>query len=261
MAVLDEGLFELGDNLGTAGSADILGTDTQPGCDWADLFDADPTDEDIAAAVEACGGLEGAFVVDQLSQGNSKDDTVFAKGSSKNDDLIAAWRWSTGSTPSKDDLSNFYAYATLNEAEELILYAGVERISAGGDSHIDFELNQSLIGLDKDPPCGNDESDGSGDRSPCEFTGEKVVNDILVVMDFEEGGDLGRLEVRQWDGTNYALLESVEGEGCNAADTVCAFNNAGPIDGGPWDNYDSHGNVTANIEPNGFTEAGINVTR
>jgi len=81
MAVLNEGLFELGDNLGTPGSADILGSETQPGCDWADLFDADATDEEIAAAVEACGGLEGAFVVDQLSQGGSKDDTVFAKGS------------------------------------------------------------------------------------------------------------------------------------------------------------------------------------
>jgi hypothetical protein len=260
MAVLNEGLFELGDNLGTPGSADILGSDAQPGCDWADLFDADPTDEEIAAAVEACGGLEGAFVVDQLSQGGSKDDTVFAKGSSKNDDLIATWKWSTGSSPSKDDLSNFYAYATLNEAKELILYAGVERISGSGDSHIDFELNQSLVGLDKDPPCGKDGSDGPGDGSPCEFTGEKVVNDILVVMDFQKGGNLGLLEVRQWDGTGYALVESVEGEGCNAADTVCAFNNAGDIDGGPWDNYDSHGNVVTSIESNGFTEAGINVT-
>jgi len=260
MAVLNEGLFELGDNLGTPGSADILGSETQPGCDWADLFDADPTDEEIAAAVEACGGLEGAFVVDQLSQGGSKDDTVFAKGSSKNDDLIATWKWSTGSTPAKDDLSNFYAYATLDDAGELIFYAGVERISAGGSSHVDFELNQSLVGLDKDPPCGNDRSDGQGDGSPCEFFGEKVLNDILVVMDFENGGDLGLLEIRQWDGTSYALVESVEGEGCNAADTVCAFNNAGAIDGGPWDNYDSKGRVTDTIEPNGFTEAGINVT-
>jgi len=80
-------------------------------------------------------------------------------------------------------------------------------------------------------------------------------------MDFERGGDLGSVEVRQWDGAAWLLKETVGGEGCNLDDTVCAFNNGGAIDGGPWDNYDDHGNVVGTIERNGFTEAGVNISR
>src|SRR5436309_319205 len=51
------------------------------------------------------------------------------------------------------------------------------------------------------------------------------------------------------------------GAGCNAADTICGLNNAGPSDdGGPWPNYDNHGNVIATLEKNAFTEFGIDLT-
>jgi uncharacterized repeat protein (TIGR01451 family) len=260
LAVHFDGLFELGDEYGSSQSADIVGSAVQDGCDWAELFDADPTEAEIAVAAAACGGIDAAFVADQLSQGSAKDDTVFAKGSSKNDELIEDWQWLTGSSPGKNDLTNFYTYATLNDSNELIIYTGLERRVASGDSHIDFEFNQSLIGLDRLPPCENDQTGGADDGPPCEFTGEKHIDDILVVMDFEKGGDLGLLEIRRWDGIEYVLQEATGGESCNAADTVCAFNNGGPVDGGPWDNFDSHGNIVTTLERNAFTEAGFNVT-
>jgi uncharacterized repeat protein (TIGR01451 family) len=260
LAVHFDGLFELGDEFGTPQSADISGSALQDGCDWADLFDADPTDAEIAAAVAACDGIDAAFVADQISQGKAKEETVFAKGSSKNNDPIENWQWLTGSSPGKNDLTNFYTYATLNDSNELVIYAGVERRVARGDSHIDFEFNQSLIGLDKLPPCENDLTGGAEDGPPCEFTGEKTLDDILVVMDFEKGGDLGSLEIRRWDGSEYVLQDAVGGESCNAADTVCAINNGGSIDGGPWDNFDSKGNIVTTLDRNAFTEAGFNVT-
>ena len=259
-AVHSDGLFEMGDALGTVGSADILGSLSQDGCDWADLFDTDPTAEEIAQAVEACGGVNAIFIADELSQGKSKDNTVFVKGSAKNDALIADWQWTTGGSPSKADISTFYTYATLNDNNELILYAGLERLAPNGDAHVDFEFNQGIIGLDNEPPCGTDSSGGPSDGAPCEFTGDKVVNDILLVMDFEVGGTLGNLEIRQWDGASYVLVDSLAGTGCNTGDTVCAFNNGAPIDGGPWPNFDSKGLVVEQISGNGFTEAGINIT-
>jgi hypothetical protein len=260
-AVHSNGLFELGDGFGTSGSGDIIGSMSQDGCDWSDLFDADPTEEEIASAVEACGGVGATFVADQLSQGKFKDDTVFATGASKNDALIADWQWNTGSTPAKSDISNFYTYATLNDENELIIYAGLERLAASGDAHVDFEFNQGIIGLDNEPPCRNDASGGPDDGSPCEFAGEKVVNDILVVMDFEVGGTLGLLEIRQWDGASYVVMESLTSSGCNTDDTVCAFNNGAAIGGGDWPSYNSKGKVVEQIEANGFTEAGINITK
>ena len=89
------------------------------------------------------------------------------------------------------------------------------------------------------------------------------LNDILVAMEFENGGTLGALRVYEWNGSNYiaipgALLTS---EGCNASDTICGFNNDGPADdGGPWPNYDNHGDVITNLEQNAFTEFGVNLT-
>ena len=259
-AIHSNGFFELGDGFGTSGSGDILSSLSQDGCDWSDLFDADPTEEEIATAVEACGGVNATFIADQLSQGKFKDDTVFATGASKNDAPIADWKWDTGGTPAKGDISNFYTYATLNDENELIIYAGLERLAASGAGHVDFEFNQGEIGLDNETPCGNDASGGPEDGSPCEFTGERVVNDILVVMNFELGGTLGLLEIRQWDGASYVLLDSLSGGGCNSADTVCAFNNDNSIPGGDWPSYNSKGKVIEEIEPNGFTEAGINIT-
>jgi len=258
LAVHDESLFELGDSLGLPGSADIAGDSGQAGCDWTDLFDADPTPAEIEAAVDACGGVAAAFAADDLAAGSAKDETSFASG--KNNDPISAWSWKTGNSPGKDDLSNVYAYATL-DAEELIVYAGIERLSPGGDSHIDLEFNQAPVTLDKAPPCGNDRSDGSEDRSPCEFVGQKTVGDFLVVMDFVNGGALGSLEVRRWDGGTYVLVDSVGGEGCNVDDTVCAFNNSVPIAGGAWVSYDGGGDPVQQLEPHAFTEAGINVTQ
>lgn len=251
MAVHSDGLFELGDGTELSGTADIVGSDLQDGCDWGDLFDADPTDAEIAAAVEACGGIDAAFVADQLSVGNLKDDTVFA-GSAKNDAPVTTWTWTTGGSPAKDDLTNVYAYATLDEAGELVLFAGVERLAPKGDSHIDFELNQFPIEPGEDPPC---------DDSPCAFSGEKTVGDLLLVMDFKKGGDFGFVEIRRWDGADYVVAETIGGEGCNAADTVCAFNNGSTIDAGAWPTYDPKGEPTTTLDANAFTEIGVNVSQ
>ncbi len=260
LAVHDDGLFELGDGSGGSGTADIVGSDTQPGCDWAELFGADPTPEAIAQAVADCGGVDAAFTTDPLSIGKATDETVFVKGSAKNDTPITEWRWNTGNSPSKDDLTNFYAYATLDAELDLMLYTGVERLDASGDSHIDFEFNQAAVTLDREAPCGDDQSAGPEDSPPCEFEGERSDGDLLVVMNFQKGGNLGSAEIRRWDGTGWLLSESLNGEGCNEPDTVCAFNNGIQIEGGTWTSFDDRGIPTESLEPNAFTEVGVNVT-
>jgi hypothetical protein len=80
----------------------------------------------------------------------------------------------TQSVP-KDDLSNVYAYGTHDADGHLVLYAGLERLSPNGASHIDIEFNREQIALDEAPPCDNE---------PCGFLGNKTVGDILVAMEF-----------------------------------------------------------------------------
>ncbi|MCH7998873.1 MAG: choice-of-anchor D domain-containing protein, partial [Chloroflexi bacterium] len=254
-AVHDDDIFELeGDIVENGNAAD--------GPDWGAIFNAD------GSVASLFGGVDAAFLMDDLSQASQKDDTIFA-GSNKNNDLIATWNWDTGNNPPKDDFSNAYVWAARNRAGDLIIYTGLERLATEGESHVDVQFYREAIALDKSPPCGDDLTSDPDDGSPCEFVGEKSQGDLMVSMDFEKGGNLGLLRIYEWDATiqEYALVFDIPGEGCNPAnsfpaDTVCAFNSngSGPIQGGPWPSYDRHGNVITELEPNQFTEVGVNVS-
>jgi Prealbumin-like fold domain len=236
-AVHDDGDFELEGNI----VEDVPG----PPPDWASLFDPN-------RSVQPHGGLDAAIVFDDLSLPGSPDTTVFTAGSSNNNQQPTQWNWGTQAVPSKDDFSNVYSYATLNAAGELVIYAGLEKPDPTvGTSHVDIQFLQQPVGLDEAPPC---------DIEPCQFVGQKTVGDLLVAMDFSLGGDLGTVRVFRWNGTTYTFVTALVGEGCNAADTICGFNNDGPADGGPWPNYDQQGNVITTLPALFFTEFGVNVS-
>ncbi len=245
------GLFELG----PAQAADILGDPAIPGPDWADVFDANGAVKDMA------GGVAAAFMEDDLSPGGAVDRTTFsgAGGSNKNSDPISAWHWDSGSVPAKDDLSNSYAWAAtklVGGQAHLFVYAGFERIEESGDSHVDIEFFQDDVTIDEEIPC----DDPGNDITPCGFIGSRTSGDIIVSMDFLNGGGFGTMSVRKWSGTAYVQVGTRNGEGCNPADTICGFNNGGLIDGGPWPNYERHGYEVQMLPKNAFTEFGIDVT-
>src|SRR5204863_43365 len=106
------------------------------------------------------------------------------------------------------------------------------------------------------PPC----NDPGADTTPCSFLGTRTAGDIVVSMDFLNGGGFGTLSIREWSGTSYVQVASLMGEGCNGADTICGFNNGGLIDGGPWPNYERHGMEITMLPRNAFTEFGVDVT-
>src|SRR3989454_1385351 len=254
---VDSGLFELG----PAQGADIVCVAPNPPPDWGCIFDAN------GAVVNLYGGIAAAFEKDPTSQAGSTDWTTFsgAGTSNKNNDPVSCpspavttcWHWDAGNVPAKDDFSNGYAWATINPANgHLIVYAGFERLDPSGDSHVDLEFFQDTVHLDEAPPC----NDPGPDPTPCNFVGNRMVNDVIVSMDYLTGGKLGSVSFRAWDGSQYVLDGSVGGEGCNTTDTLCGFNNGALIDGGPWPNYDRHGNASTMLPPNAFTEFGADVT-
>ena len=133
-----------------------------------------------------------------------------------------------------------------------MLYAGLERLAPNGASHIDYELFQANVGLDHAVPCPDGEI--------CRFTGNRTVGDIIISVDYEIGGTLGSVTLRRWNGTDYVVVSS-GALGCNAADTICVFSNTTDIDGGPWPNFDEHGDPITTIPTNAFTEFGLNLTQ
>ena len=272
-AVHDDDLFELGG----VQQANILGDgNAANGPDWADIFDADG---DI---VSLFGGSAAAFIGDDSSLKGLTDRSTFsgAGGSNKNNDPISdadcaartppltgsacdTWHWDSGNVPAKDDLVNSYAYAVIDDNDDLIIYSGLERLDESGDSHIDFEFLQNSVSI-VDDALSNDAAipcnDPGPDATPCAFSGIREVGDVIVSMDYVQGGGIGEVTVREWNGSQYVLEGVAGGEGCNGDDTICAFNNGTSIDGGPWPNLDKTGATITSLLPNAFTELGVNVT-
>lgn len=261
--VQDNGLFELANNSSspTPGSADILGSTTQNGPDWADIFTTN-TDQPTGGLF---GGEAAAFAKDDVSAGSAVDRTVYSGGpSDKNSDKVTDWTWTTSSVPAKDDIPNAYAYAKKDSSGQLIIYVGAERLDPSGASHIDVEFFQKPVGLDHSVPCPAGQV--------CHFTGQNTDGDLLVTMDFTNGGFFAGVTVRARQGNGYVDLATLNTQGCiidgPLAGTVCAFSNGGTsktsvgssIDGGPWDNFDNHGALITQLQPNAFTEWGVNVS-
>lgn len=276
-AVHDDNLFELG----PAQGANILGDGSAAnGPDWADIFNGS------GGVIGLFGGTAAAFIKDDTSQKGALDSSTFsgAGGSNKNNDPMSdddcaaydppltgsacdTWHWDSGNVPLKDDLVNAYAYAVIPTSggmqDDLIIYTGLERLDPDGDSHVDLEFLQNSVSIVDGAvsglgaiPC----NDPGQDPTPCEFAGVREVGDVIVSMDFVRGGGIGEVTVREWDGTQYVLEGALGGEGCNAADAMCAFNNGAAINGGPWQNFNQTGNEITDLAPNSFTEVGVNVT-
>jgi hypothetical protein len=297
-AVHDDGFFELGPTptAPEANITNILGNTTDPGPDWADLFDANgaPIDSDNDGTPdfqEVFGGRAAAFIADPSSAAGALDPTTFsgAGTSNKNNDPISGpetvpgtdcevrglsgsacnpWHWDAGNVPAKDDITNVYAYEVVPSsgplAGHLLLYVGFEREDPSGSSHVDIEFLQSQVAMSEDPPC----NDPGSDPTPCTFTGIRTVGDVILSMEFLNGGAFGSANVREWTGTEYELKASAGGQGCFDAgppppesppDDVCAFTNGANIDGGPWPNLDNHGKVINVLQTNAFTEVGADL--
>lgn len=256
--------FELGPGgmAGTseAGITNILTSTSHDGLDWESLFNA------IGVTINNAGGT-ATFIRDDVS-GDSKsatpDLTTFtSSGSDKNTDLVQSWNWGTTNVPAKTDITNAYILGVNDVNQDLLVFFGAERSAPNGSSYIDIELFQDEISLDRDPkidPCPD---------AGCKFIGEHTAGDLLISMNFNNGGALGQVEFRKRNAANtgYDLILTLIGEGCNkdpvnglAIGEACAFNNSAPINGGPWPNFDSQASVITTLPTNAFTEWGVNVS-
>lgn len=230
--------------------------------DWASLFSS-------TGAPTATGGFLGrSFVADPISSdplpsppcdAGTKGDptTMVSGGSDKNGDPIDTLEFEPNSVPNKDDITNTYAAAALLPQEapsttvDTVFYFALERAESNGDAHVDFEFLRepaTLLVTGSDPATGCDIGHWVGTRSP---------GDILVSMNFTQGGVLGTLEVRVWVGD--AATGSYELQTLPAA-SVGFITNTTAIDCGDWDCRDSTGATQAQLDPSAFVEGYLNVS-
>jgi hypothetical protein len=198
----NETVFELDGN--------ALNTATPTGTDWQTL---NPPN------YGANGSLARFFKADGLG------GSIFTTGGSKDYNDISDWKFTSGTSPDKDEIMNAYA-AAYNLGGQLGIYFGADRYSNDGNANIGFWFLQA------DVACGTGaECTGNGG-----FTGNHVAGDILVVSEFVGGGDTPVIKVFKWVGSGGSehqgttdLIYSSDTAKCqpgSGTNTVCGIVNA-----------------------------------
>src|SRR5438093_3176590 len=140
-----------------------------------------------AAAADA-SIISAVFIVDPISGDNppcGPDDPTTLGGGQKNGDAITSYTFDHSTVPAKTELSNVYAVThTRSDNNHPEIYFGAEKLTGNGDTHMDFEFLQSAVALTAG--CS-----GS-------FTGNRTEGDLLVSVDFANGGAVPAASVHQW---------------------------------------------------------------
>lgn len=164
--------------------------------------------------------------------GHGDDLTVFASGN-KNEDLIGAgdspWTWDIGGGgPQKNDITNAYFHTRTDPVTgDRWVFVAAETRSINGDSHVDFEFNQA--GIAKVGITGG-ELIGLGPD------GGRTVDDFMISIDFEQGGETPVANVRFWNGVLWETV-SVPGAAFSATNSVDIPHGAG----GTWKHFTDDG--------------------
>ncbi len=222
------------------------------------------------------GSNRGNSVVNTFVAGPSSPET-FATGGSKDPLDITNWKWTTGSVPAKDQLTNGYAaaYNSATTNNELVLYAGADRYAQNGDSNIGVWFFQQQVG-----PCPDATNAGCAGRPDGSFSGQHVDHDIFIVSAFTAGGGTSTISVYEWNHTlcasgpfpsnptvgqcadsNLRVIFS-SSTVCGTTD-ACAFVNSALLSGAnaPTWAYTPKSGTAGTFPPGAFYEAGINLTQ
>lgn len=244
--------FELEGNPTRDGAAD----------DWNNVFNL-PTPYPATREIPVTGDGE-TFVNDGPNLPGGKETSAWS-GSNKDIDLISTWEYKSSKVvPDKDNITNAYAKAynvggfaggdypghPAGVHEHLIIYFGADRFANNGDAALGFWFFQNNVGMG---PSGT-------------FTGEHAIGDVLVQVDFVQGGSNSQVQIFKWVGSggDFGALEEIKfgaangAEVCTDDDTACAVTNEQP-EASPWAFTPKFG--SANTFPNeSFFEAGIDIT-
>jgi uncharacterized repeat protein (TIGR01451 family) len=225
-----DGLFELDGNVESQAA---------PGDDWN------------AVHAGSDGAFEALFVTDPI---NGDNDGFFLGGDSKDIADISTWQWTTNGQPQdKNDIAHAYA-AAYRQDGELLVYFGLDRYASDGDAQAGFWFLRNEFDLAGGPRTGT-------------FVGSHAVGDVLVQIDFENGGTNPVLRVYKWVGSGGNVSGTLElidtGGSCDVAgdgDLRCGIAATGPTNPAwPYDDKSVAG-PDDDIPAGGMVEGGINLT-
>ena len=185
-----------------------------------------------------------------IDDGFNANDDIFTGGGSKDPEAISQWLWKVGSVQDKDDIENAFAAAYTGTNGHTFVYFGLDRYQTSGDATAGFWFLKNAVGKT---------GAGTGNGSP--FSGSHSVGDVLVVLDFSNGGSTASAQVYTWNGSG--LTAGTSGTLCTVAtvQNVCAIANT-TSQPSPWVYDDKAIKDTADdpFPANALFEGGIDLT-
>ena len=154
--------------------------------------------------------IDAVYFRDWNSQGSFNDMSVFTAGQDKNGADPSTWSLGSGGTPQKNDLVDVMGHMRQDTNGDIYGIGAFTTISSDGNSHADFEFFQNQI--DFVGGALTNLGDDAG-HTAWEFDATDVtqVGDLIVSIDFENGGTDPQASVRLWmsDATFAALSSSI----------------------------------------------------
>ncbi|WP_316635546.1 T9SS type A sorting domain-containing protein [uncultured Flavobacterium sp.] len=151
--------------------------------------------------------IDGVYGRDGNSTQNNSDSNIFSGNSNKNGDNPTTWALGAGSIPQKDDIVDVFGYLrrdlspaalAINPNGILWGFGGASKISSDGNSHFDFEFFRTEVTFNGSALVGSGAQSGHTAWA-FDATGKVLVpGDVLVAIDFENGGTKPFASVRVW---------------------------------------------------------------
>lgn len=134
------------------------------------------------AAELPLNGPGETFVIDQIP--TVATERYFTGGGSKDDNAISQWRSTSGNpTPNKNNITNAYAKAYTDTNGHLIIAFGADRYDDEGDAAMGFWFFAEDVMV-------------SGNT----FTGTHTDDDMLIQVDYVNGGSMAEIQIFKWQG-------------------------------------------------------------
>lgn len=231
------------------------------GTDWADLFTPGTMQTPPQTVGTLPAGIQTASFFRDFTPGSTADSTTFTTGSKDIHNISGGgqdsgeWQCtSSNNVSSKGDIINAYAAIEIDGADVWLVF-GSERSSNKGTAKTSFWFLQ-----DPSVAC-------SGEGGTTTFTGNHVDGDLLIVADFDGGGNVTTIQAFQWVGGADGYLNPTpvgSGNDCQnggATANFCATVNrevalVHPTDV-PWYIETKAGNE---LEPRTFFEGRLNLS-
>ena len=228
--------------------------DAAAGDDWANVYNKsrNAANPDHAQASK--------FITDAVN--STPDEKLFTGGGSKDPTDITGWKWTTGpGVQDKNDIEHAYAarYAATT-TQPAYLFFGLDRYATAGDATLGFWFLKGAVA----PVTVN------GVNS---FSGQHQNNDLLVQIDYTNGGAQPIVAVSKWCtavdlahscasiGLNNLAQSNTQLCGFSNTQTYCAATNLHEEDA-PWSfivKNPNTGDSGTDLSARTFFEGGINL--